>query len=357
MRNMHRRRLSLPFKTGAKAIGSIGGFPLHRTAMSLSPSPSPSAASAASVASPSGSLAFGQTPLVRALAAGLRGVDRLAPALAARLAVHLFFVPIPATRDARRSPPPPWQLSHLPLHGGRVALLRQRTAEAVDTAAVIRPTRPPVLLVHGWAGNALQMLPLAQAVADAGFEPLLLDLPAHGRSDGWRCTMPQIVAALFAVQRETGPLAAVVAHSMGGVATLHALARGLGAERLVVMAPSSPPAAVLRWFVDVFRLAPGLHQRMHERIERHEGMQLQQFEAAWLGERVAQPVLLVHDRDDRMAPVANSTRLAQALPQATVRLTDGLSHRRVLTDAAVIAATLAHLRPLLHTAAAEASTR
>ncbi|MBC8058676.1 MAG: hypothetical protein H7Y61_19065 [Rhizobiales bacterium] len=155
--------------------------------------------------------------------------------------------------------------------------------------------------------------------------------------------MPQIVASLFAVEQHVGPAAAVVAHSMGALGSLHAVARGLEAGRLVVLAPSSPPRSVLHWFGEVFGLTPDLIARMHLRIESIEGMVLEQFEAAWFAPRLEAPVLVIHDRDDRIAPIANGQALARALRHAELRVIDGSSHRRMLADPRVIHATLAHL--------------
>ena len=69
-------------------------------------------------------LAFGQSRLSRGAAIVLRAADRLAPALTARCAVHLFFTPVPTKLSSRHRVPPPWQLERL--HTGRegFALLR-----------------------------------------------------------------------------------------------------------------------------------------------------------------------------------------------------------------------------------------
>jgi pimeloyl-ACP methyl ester carboxylesterase len=279
-------------------------------------------------------LAFGQSRLARSLAVALRVADRFAPRAAARLALHVFFTPLAKTRPRRVAAP--WRRTWMRAGSRRIAVLRH----AVDAAW---PPRPPVLLVHGWAGDATQMLALGDALADAGFEPVLPDLPAHGRSAGWRCNMAEIVQTLRVVQQGCGPLAAIVAHSMGALASLHAMAEGLPADRLVAMAPSSPPAAVLDWFGDTFDLGSGMLSRLRERIESHESMRLDQFETAWFGARVSQPVLVVHDPQDRLAAFANGRALAAALPNATLQVLDGSSHRRMLCDPRTLAAVLTHL--------------
>jgi len=176
-------------------------------------------------------LAFGQSRTARVAAWTLRGADRLAPDLAARLAVRLFFTPFPLKLAARRRLPPEWRVQRHPDGPHGFALLRHRPSSLVAG-------RPRVLLVHGWTGDALQMRGLGEAVAAAGFEPVLMDLPAHGRSPGWRCTMPQIVASLRAAEACVGPFAGIVAHSMGALATLHAMASGLATPRVVALAPS-----------------------------------------------------------------------------------------------------------------------
>jgi pimeloyl-ACP methyl ester carboxylesterase len=283
----------------------------------------------------SAALTFGQAPAIRALAAALRRVDRIAPQLAAAIAVRLFFTPFPTKRGNRRRVPEPWRLQPLAVQDDRVTLLRHAIA-ARDAR------RPRVLLVHGWAGHALQLRAIGEALAAGGFDPVLLDLPAHGRSRGWTCTMPQIVRSLFAAQAQLGGFAAVVAHSMGAVATLHATTRGLAAGRLAILAPSSSPASVLGWFCEVCRLGEPLRMRMRHAIESL--MPLAEFEHDWLGARVAVPTLLIHDRDDRIAPIANTEALGQQLPQARTMITQGLSHRGVNSDPAVIAAIVAHLR-------------
>lgn len=296
-----------------------------------------STSTSTSASTSSAGLAFGQSPVAHGLAAGLRGINRLAPGLATRLALDLFFTPLPFKFDARKRVNAPWQLEHIVSGGKRIALLRHTGTRPAQ------PERGRVLLVHGWAGSALQMQPLGEALAIAGWEPVLLDLPAHGRSGGWRCTMPQIVTSLFAAQKHLGPAAALVTHSMGAVGSLHAVSRGLCAQRMVVMAPSSSPASVLKWFGEVFGLPAKLLARMRERIETREGMALEQFEPAWWAPRLHTPVLVIHDRDDRMAPLANGQALARALPSARLQVIDGSSHRRMLADPRVIEATLLHL--------------
>src|SRR5437867_3613597 len=187
---------------------------------------------------------YGGNRAVRWLGAALRTAHRVAPALGTRLTMRLFFTPMPPKWVSRRQQlPQAWRVDSLPFDGGKLAVWRHTDIEATAE-------RPRVLLVHGWAGDALQMRTLGDALHAAGFEPVLLDFPGHGRSDGWRSTLP----------------------------------------------------------------------------------------------RFAQPTLVIHDRDDRVAPQAVSERLVRLLPRGELSPTEGLGHRRLLGDAGVAAAVIAHLQ-------------
>jgi len=267
---------------------------------------------------------FARSRGARWMGHGMRAAQRLSPALALRLALPVFFTPLPSKLAARsRRLPPGWRLERLPFEQGMLALWRHASAGQ---------GRARVLLAHGWGGDAQQMLPLADALAEQGLEPVLVDFPAHGRSDGWRSSLPQFVRALFAVQARLGPWQAVVAHSLGGLAAAHAAGRGLTTQRLVLIAPPLPPARVVQGFAEVFGLHADTACRMAATIERREGVPLAHFEAAWLAEHVQQPTLVVHDGDDRTAPAAWGQTLAKALPQGQWFGTEGLGHRRLLAE-------------------------
>lgn len=271
----------------------------------------------------------------RAIGTALRVVDRLAPAWGTRSTLRLFFTPLPWKFAMRRALPPPWHAQRWAFEG--VTLTWYRRADLAGP-------RPRVLLVHGWAGSGAQMLALGEALAAAGYDPVLLDLPAHGRSGGWRSTLPQFARALFAAAARLGPLHAVVAHSLGALAAAHAAARGLPVRRLALLAPSAPPAAFLDWFAGSFGLAQGLAARMRAQIERRESVDLAEFEPPWLGPRIAQPALVLHDEGDRIAPQAAGARLAAALGAGRFVGTRGLGHRRLLDDPQVATHVLEHLQ-------------
>ena len=268
------------------------------------------------------------------LGAMLRALDALAPRWGTHGALRLFFTPMPWKFVWRKPLPPNWQQQAWPFENLSLTVYRRRDIE---------PDRPLVLLVHGWAGSGTQMLRIGDALARAGMQPVLLDFPAHGRSAGWRSTLPQFGRAIFAVAARLGPLHAVVAHSLGAVAALHSAARGLPVARLVLLAPSAPPALFLQWFAHSFGLSTSVPARMQRQIEKLEGVALAEFEPAWLGPRVSQPTLVLHDEADRIAPFAAGQRIVQSLMTARLLPLQGLGHRRILDDEVVAQHIVEHL--------------
>jgi pimeloyl-ACP methyl ester carboxylesterase len=71
---------------------------------------------------------------------------------------------------------------------------------------------------------------------------------------------------------------------------------------------------------------------MGRRIEAAEGVALAEFEPEWIARRLQQPVEVLHDEGDRVAPIETSRRLVQTLAQARLHATRGLGHARILDN-------------------------
>ena len=169
---------------------------------------------------------------MRALRFGLTTSQRLWPALGVRAAYRLFGTPLPPKWLYRgQGPGAEWRREGWAFEDASVGIYH---LAAQDSGA---ESAPVVLLVHGWGGHAGQMLPLAQAVAAAGLRPVLLELPAHGRSAGTMSNSPQFARAIAYVTArlvaDGHALRAAVAHSLGANGLALAAARGLPAERQI----------------------------------------------------------------------------------------------------------------------------
>lgn len=280
---------------------------------------------------------YGANPLVRALRLGLGASQRLWPALGVRIAARVFGTPLPpAWLQRRHTPGPAWQHRLQAFEQGRLGVYHRAT-DALPVAA------PTVLLVHGWGGHAGQMLPLAAALMARGLRPVLLEMPAHGRSGGGTSNLAQFTRAIGYVavrhRHDTGAaFHAVVAHSLGANALAQAASQGLPAQRIVLLAPPASPVDYTRYFAQVFGLRERTRAAMQRLIESREGIVMPQFEPAAVGARIAQPTLVVHDREDRVNAFADGEAFRDAIPGARLVATQGWGHRRILKEPAVLEA-------------------
>jgi pimeloyl-ACP methyl ester carboxylesterase len=258
--------------------------------------------------------------------------ERFWPALAVRGATRLFTTPLPPKWMHRRTS---WGANW------RIQAWRFEDATLTVYSEAAAPHGPIALLVHGWGGHAGQMRALAESLAQHGLRPVILELPAHGRSAGHSSNLPQFVRgieyAIGRLQQEGHTVKLLAAHSLGANAAAFAASRGVAIERLVLLAPPASPRDYTRYFAGVFGLGETTRSAMQKHIEAREGMLMQQLEATAVGPRIRVPTLVVHDRQDRVNAFADGQAFAHSIRGAELVGTDGLGHRKILKDAEVIA--------------------
>ncbi len=276
---------------------------------------------------------FGDSPAMRLFRLGLGASQRLWPSLAVRAAYRLFGTPLPARPlrglSRQRSWPAGWQVERWPFERAGLTLYTQAA------------TGPVVLLVHGWGGHAGQMLALAEVLRAQGLQPVMVDMPAHGRSSGAVSNLPQFARAVeylaARLQQQGHPLHAVVAHSLGANAAAYAISRGLRPQRLVMLAPPASPHEYTRLFARMFGLSEATRAALQQRVEAREGILMPQFEPQAVGPRIPVPTLVVHDRGDRINRFADGQAYSRAITGAQLLATEGLGHAKILKDEQVLA--------------------
>lgn len=202
---------------------------------------------------------------------------------------------------------------------------------------------PAVLLVHGWGSRGARLGSFVQPLVTAGYTAVAFDAPGHGDSTGRLSSLPQFVQAVLAVSRAHGPIAAVIAHSMGGAATALAAGRGLDFERAAFLAPSSNPGNYSRRFAEVLGIPAQIRERMEKRFERQFGFRWEEFDVPSRVASFSAPLLVIHDHEDREVSWNDGAVIARAWPGAQLVTTQGLGHTRIVHDPEVVGRVLAFL--------------
>ncbi len=276
-----------------------------------------------------------KSTIVRVKNAALGGYFRysepLLPGPAGRLARDLWFMAPPRMADLP-----------LPAGGEPFEVSAQGHAVRGRVWGDATPTRGTVYLMHGWGGRGAQFGAMVEPLVDAGHRVVLFDAPAHGDSDhgpaGPRRTHGvEFAQALDAVFCRFGPAAAVVAHSLGTIATYLALRFGwLGTRRLVLIAPMVESRSLL----DRFQAALGFGERTRRAFESAVldwvGIPIAEFDARFQAAQLEPvPTLVIADTGDRQTPYDDVADFAESI-DAPLVTTEGLGHRKILRDRHVI---------------------
>jgi len=266
---------------------------------------------------------------LRAARAGFRVIGPYAPSLASSYAERLFLT-------ARRHPRPEWEEQALASaeeqftipHDGKL-LPAWRWGDA-------KKGTPTVLLVHGWEGRGSQMAAFVEPLVKRGFSVVLFDVPGHGDAPAGPSSLVEHARAVMSVGAHLGPLHAVIAHSVGGAASLFATRLGFTAGRLALIAPPTSPERFAAGFGKMFGLGDEVLRGMVARLERRYGLSMAELVAIPYAQRFDNPVLVVHDADDRVVEHAAGAAIAEAAPHGRLVTTHGLGHSRVLRAPEVI---------------------
>ncbi|OKJ93524.1 hypothetical protein AMK26_34115 [Streptomyces sp. CB03234] len=274
-------------------------------------------------------------PMAPLLRTALNTTSRIAPRLAGRAAFAVFVQPLGRSRVRPDERPL--------LDRARLGALHV-SGRKVVTYAWGDGARP-VLVVHGWSSRSSRFSAFIGALCDKGYSPVTFDAPGHGDSEGRASNIRDYREIIGRLHAEHGDFDAVIAHSFGVLASFVALHDGVVAHRLVGIGGVTE----FDHLVDAFCARLGVHERLKRDLRGYVEHSLfpdepgiwERLTVAYEPQRLAVPVLLFHDEDDDMSPVAQSRLAATAHGErARLVVTRGLGHRRILGDPEVVAQTV-----------------
>lgn len=197
---------------------------------------------------------------------------------------------------------------------------------------------PLVLLLHGWEGQSSDLAGFVEPLLNARHTVVAMDLPAHGDSSGHQTSIPQSAKALRAVGEVLGPLHAVIAHSIGTAVAVEAMYAGSSVERAALIAAPAHYERYARSFAATTGLDRVATEAFLGLLRETVGIDIREISLPRRAPHLHQRALFVHSADDRVVSIEDSRSGASVWPGALHVPVDGLGHRRILADAAVIAA-------------------
>jgi pimeloyl-ACP methyl ester carboxylesterase len=197
---------------------------------------------------------------------------------------------------------------------------------------------PSVVLLHGWGSHAARFADFVAPLRAAGYSVIGIDAPAHGTSPGRFSDLPRFRDSLAEVLRANEPIYAVIGHSLGGGATLTVLAETADhhPKKICLFGVPSDMDYILESFAVMLGLKPPALANLRARFTARFGRPAKAVSIAAAAPSVRIPVLVVHDEDDNVAPIAQGAALAEAIPGAVMWRTRGFGHSGALRDPATI---------------------
>lgn len=197
---------------------------------------------------------------------------------------------------------------------------------------------PIVALVHGWSGRGTQMGAFVAPLVEKGYRVIAFDGPAHGDSVGEQTNVGEYANFLIRMQQELGVFKAVIAHSFGAGCSVFAAARGMKVEKLVLVAGPSRYEVVVGDFLRFMGLSPKSQAYFLSSLAKRVGMTAKDLNVGLIGDKLHIPAMVIHDREDKEVSFVAAKEIKEAWPHVVLVETQGLGHRRILKDPAVIQA-------------------
>jgi pimeloyl-ACP methyl ester carboxylesterase len=193
-----------------------------------------------------------------------------------------------------------------------------------------------VLLVHGWSGRGTQLVKIADALLEQGFMVYSFDAPAHGKSKGNFSIMPEFIASILEMEQKYGPFEYAIGHSLGGMSILNAIKQNLAVKKAVTIGSGDVIQDIIDDFVKNLKLKPKYGLRIKDYFETKFGGKMDDYSAYKAAQMVQIPVLVIHDQNDGDVSVNSAFHIEKHLTHSELLITEGLGHRKIVGDPAVI---------------------
>jgi pimeloyl-ACP methyl ester carboxylesterase len=263
----------------------------------------------------------------------------LAKAAAQVVGAHAFEVFCTPALSSLRTPDHDLLTQRARYHLRSAERRRIRTsAYEIQTYTYWPSTEPvaSVLLVHGWTGEAAFMGAFAERLRRAGYRAIIMDMPAHGQSEGQEATLFDCAQAIVDVAEALGGVDFALGHSIGGMALLTAgegrypLRNAYPFQAYVLVAMPDAISDVTRKFGAGLGLTPAAQRVFERSLELLARRRISDFSGTTLLAATGRPTLLIHASDDAEVPFTCASNMVQAAPKVRLQAVDGGGHRAIL---------------------------
>jgi pimeloyl-ACP methyl ester carboxylesterase len=254
-------------------------------------------------------------------------LQAVSPSLTTKFAAKLFTTPIRHKLPKRE------------LHMERDSIQKSIVIPEIQKEIVVYEygkSDKKVLLVHGWSGRGTQLVKIADELLKMGYMTISFDAPAHGKSKGNSSIMIEFIASILEIEKQYGPFEFAVGHSLGGMSVLNAIKQNLQVKKAVIIGSGDIIQDIIDDFICKLQLRPEYGIKLRNHFEAKFGGKMDDYSAYKAATEIKIPVLIMHDKDDDDVSVKAAYHIHEHLHGSELVITEGLGHRKILGDEAVI---------------------
>ena len=262
-----------------------------------------------------------------------RVAENLAPPLANYYAIKLFTKPLFPLRFTEKD--------KVVLSTAKKVILSRRPSPLYSYVWGDEKN-PKVLLMHGWNGKSMQFRDYVQPLVEAGFCVVAIDAPGHGNSKAKRSHILAFTDSILKAQESFGDFEAVIAHSLGAVATMYAIKKGLRLNILVSMSALTIGEDIYTQFQKKLNISDNTVNYIKQNILDNYQLRVDDVVASSFNKEIeakTKHILIVHDKKDREVRFEHAEVLVKLFDKKVDQyFTEGFGHARILKNPNVIRA-------------------
>src|ERR1035437_855711 len=182
---------------------------------------------------------------------------------------------------------------------------------------------------------------LARIIADAGYNVFAFDAPAHSSVTN---TPSKAISNMFefgrsisAVANHLGDLHAVVAHSLGAIATLFTLTGFMklkdyqfNSKKVVLISSPFNVDEIILSFSKANQLTENEKNTLQLGLEKDFEFKVSDYSIGNAIKTFSNHLMVVHDEDDNEVLISNAYNIEKNFPKTVLYTTKGLGHKKIL---------------------------
>ncbi len=184
-----------------------------------------------------------------------------------------------------------------------------------------------ILMIHGWESNSHRWKALIQKLNEQGFNVIAFDAPGHGNSSGKLLNVPLYTKCAQKIIELYRPNH-IIGHSVGGMTTIfHQYTYpNQEIEKLIILAPPSELSRIMKGYQEILKLSPKFMNALSQYFKNKHGYNFDEFSVADFAKKLDQKGLLIHDKNDDIAPYSEAVSISKNWSNAHFITTEDFGH-------------------------------